>query len=199
MSKKNKNFSTRSTHSGEVRIIGGQWGSRKILFPNVQGLRPSTDRVRETLFNWLQFDLPNSHCLDVCAGSGVLGFEALSRQAASVDFVEKEAAAVAMIERNANNLLDVSSDAISIHHRHILDFLNDRNFTHTFDIVFVDPPFALNLHAQIFNALLSAQCLSENTLIYCEMPSSESIQLPANWSWYRQKKLKNLSFGLIAV
>ena len=195
MSKKIKSL---STTNGEVRIIGGQWRSRKILFPNVDGLRPSTDRVRETLFNWLQFDLRGSHCLDACAGSGVLGFEALSRQSASVHFVEKESVAIDMIERNAKNLA-ASDDNAFIHQMDILDFLSAKQFTDSFDIVFVDPPFALNLHAEIFRALLAAQCLSETALIYCEMPSSECIELPGNWSWYKQKKFKNVSFGLISV
>ena len=195
MSKKiTKNLSS----NGEVRIIGGQWRSRKILFPNIDGLRPSTDRVRETLFNWLQFDLLDSHCLDACAGSGVLGFEALSRRSACVHFVEKEPVALEMIQCNANNLA-VSSANLSIHQMDILDFLNTKQFTHPFDIVFVDPPFAMNLYTEIFTALIRSQCLSENALIYCEMPSSAAIELPVDWTWYRQKKYKNVAFGLVVV
>lgn len=195
MVKKNKH---NADARGEVRIIGGDWGGRKIAFPDVDGLRPSTDRVRETVFNWLQFDLAGSHCLDACAGSGVLGFEALSRQAATVHFVEKEAVAVEMVRYNADKV-GVSSENVRIYQADIVSFLKSKKNGITFDIVFVDPPFVANLHADIFNALLDSQSLSENALIYCEMPASEILSLPEKWSWYRQKKFKNVSFGLITV
>lgn len=215
---RNKNNNHHSTGKGEVRIIGGQWRSRKLKFADVDGLRPSTDRVRETVFNWLQFDLPNSRCLDVCAGSGALGFEALSRNARAVHFVELESIAIKMIKDNAQ-ALGVTGEQAVIHQSDILSFLNGRNSQEAFsvkalseesiaektvnqeafDIVFVDPPFAKNMHSEIFTALIESNSLSENALIYCEMPSTETIELPQSWTWHRQKSFKNVSFGLIAV
>ena len=193
----NKNKSTEE--NGEIRIIAGQWRSRKLLVPNVIGLRPTTDRVRETLFNWLQFDIANKRCLDVCAGSGALGFEALSRGAQSVHFVEVDPIATTMIKKNADFLRANLNETVFVHQMDAISFLSKNAPNESFDFVFVDPPFELNMHAAIFTALLESECLSKNVLIYCEMPSKESVELPSAWTWYRQKSYKNVTFGLITA
>ena len=169
------------------------------MVPNVAGLRPTTNRVRETLFNWLQFDIKNSRCLDVCAGSGALGFEALSRGAESAHFVEMDAQALAMIKKNAHHLGVNLNEHVFVHQADAQSFLSKNTSIEPFDFVFVDPPFELKIHAEIFNALLENGCLSEKALVYCEMPSKELIELPSNWTWHRQKSYKNVTFGLIAV
>ena len=130
----------RRTRRNTVRIIGGLWRSRILEFPDVEDLRPTPDRVRETLFNWLGRDLSGMACLDLFAGSGALGFEALSRGAASVVMVEKNAAALRALSENArklgaSNLTVVRGDA--------LEFA--RATRARFDVVFVDPPYRLGL------------------------------------------------------
>lgn len=211
--KKQNRSKSNDPNLGEIRLIGGEWRSRKLVVPTVAGLRPTSDRVRETLFNWLQAYTNNSKCLDVCAGSGALGFEALSRGAASVQFVETNTKAIQTIEKNAQNLgvnikigTDIetnvntqSNSHIVIEQSSILDFLAKNTHSQQFDIIFVDPPFALNLHVEIFEALQSGQWLTKNSLVYCEMPANEHLVLPSKWGWFREKRTKNLAFGLIAV
>jgi len=194
------NLNKKQSQFGEVRIIAGKWRSRKIKVLDLPGLRPTTDRVRETVFNWLQYDIHNSHCLDACAGSGALGFEALSRGAASVHFVERELNAVKLLQSNSKSLIDSEKQTAHIHHCAIADFLAKPNSSgQPFDVVFVDPPFELNLHDEIFSALQNESWLAKGALIYCEMPSKNMAELPFSWEWARQKKLKNVSFGLITV
>ncbi len=193
--KKNSNHSKK----GELRIIGGEWRSRKLLVPDVAGLRPTTDRIRETVFNWLQAYIVNSQCLDVCAGSGALGFEALSRGASKVHFIETNKQAIQAIEKNAHNLDVNINDQALIEQQSVLKFLAENIHSQRFDIVFVDPPFDLNMHKDIFAALEKGQWLTEDALIYCEMPRKEDLELPPKWEWFREKRSKNVAFGLIAA
>jgi len=200
MPRKLPNRSQKSyVEAGEVRIIGGQWRNRKLAVPSVDGLRPTTDRVRETVFNWLQPYTANSRCLDICAGSGALGFEALSRGATSVQFIEKEKQAVHFLQKNAQKLDMLESNQLHIQQTAALNFLTKNVHSEHFDIVFVDPPFALNMHSDIFSALQDGQWLANEALIYCEMPVNEMVVLPENWSWFRKKSTKSLTFGLIAA
>jgi len=186
--------------NGEIRIIAGQWRSRKLKVADGEGLRPTTDRVRETLFNWLQFDIASSICLDACAGSGALGFEALSRGAAAVHFVEKNDKALTVLRENSRQLVLEKQQNIHIHHDSIEQFLSrPSQVKHTFDIVFVDPPYKAKLHNAIFIALLENHWLSEKALIYCETPVNEKLELPNSWQFTRKKNFKNFSFGLIEV
>ena len=193
--KKNGN----STYAGEIRIIGGQWRSRKLVVPEVDGLRPTTDRVRETLFNWLQPYIHDSRCLDVCAGSGALGLEALSRGAMQVDFVDNHHRAIDVIKRNANSLEVQDDQQFSIHKTSIMQFLQNHEVQKPYDIVFVDPPFDLQMHGDIFAYLQKPSLLAEGALIYCEKPLKEELVLPSSWEWVREKKTKNVVFGLIEV
>jgi len=190
----------KSNSEGMVRIIAGNWRSRQIRVVNEEGLRPTTDRVRETVFNWLQFDVLNSRCLDACAGSGALGFEALSRGAKHVDFVESNVKAIEILRKNKQSLGLDEGQTASIFHDDIHQFLSKAGADSLpYDIVFVDPPFDASLHEQIFAGLIEQSHLKNGTLIYCEQPTNEQIQLPDNWEYCRQKKLKNVSFGLIGV
>jgi 16S rRNA (guanine966-N2)-methyltransferase len=126
--------------ANRVRVIAGLWRSRLIEFPSVAGLRPSPDRVRETLFNWLGQDLTGMVCLDLFAGSGALGFEALSRGAASLVMVEKNPVAVKALRQNAQRL---GATNLSIVHGDALEFA--RGARTRFDIIFIDPPYGLGL------------------------------------------------------
>ena len=134
--------------NNQVRIIGGEWRSRRISFPDHEGLRPSADRVRETLFNWLGQDLSGSHCLDLFAGSGVLGFEALSRGAASVVMVEKSRRVCDGLRRNAALL---AAKNLQLHCTDALEFATAAaaDARARFDLVFLDPPFRSDLLARV--------------------------------------------------
>ena len=150
-------------NSSIIRIIGGKYCGRKIYFPVVAGLRPTPNKVRETLFNWLMHDLTDARCLDVFAGSGALGFEAYSRGASRVVLVESANIAVVSLQRfaaqlTATNLLVVHMDAC----RYL------RETTESFDIIFLDPPFAKNYLPQALAILAQRHILSPGGLIYIE-------------------------------
>ncbi len=147
--------------SNRVRIIGGFWRSRILRFPDVGGLRPTPDRVRETVFNWLGQDLTGRRCLDLFAGSGALGFEALSRGAASVTMVERDSRAFRALRENAallgaQHLNPVCGDAI--------EFL--RRTSDRFDVVFLDPPFGEQIPDGTWPLLLER--LADGGLLYLE-------------------------------
>ena len=152
-----------SRRPNRVRIIGGLWRSRTIVFPDLPGLRPTPDRVRETLFNWLGQDLTGRHCLDLYAGSGALGFEALSRGAASVTMVERAPRAWRALQDNAallgaRGLNIVSGDA--------LEFLTRAPGSSGFDVVFLDPPFGEGIPEGLWPRLLER--LSDRGFVYLE-------------------------------
>ena len=150
-----------------VRIIGGQWRRRLLRFPDSIGLRPTPDRVRETLFNWLGQDLTGHHCLDLFAGSGALGLEALSRGALSVTLVEQSRDVVASLRSNAE-MLTMSSPRLIIHCGDALEFLSRRGQSTEprFDIVFLDPPFAAGWIEQVMPLL--AGVLNAQARVYVE-------------------------------
>lgn len=146
-----------------VRIIGGLHKRRLIEFVAVDGLRPTPDRLRETLFNWLMGDLQEANVLDVCAGSGVLSFEAISRGASHATLIEFNKNQVSELTKTTqtlklNNINIIQGDCLKI-----LPTLNTR-----FDVVFIDPPYSLNLWQDILNKLIDCQLINNNTLIYVE-------------------------------
>ncbi|WP_299585198.1 16S rRNA (guanine(966)-N(2))-methyltransferase RsmD [uncultured Microbulbifer sp.] len=165
----------------QLRIIGGQWRGRKLQFAQVEGLRPTGDRLRETLFNWLQFYLPGAHCLDLFAGSGALGLEALSRGAASVDFIELNPQAARTLKQQLQ-LLEATDG--QVHNCRATDFLSDAG--KPYDIVFVDPPFADDLWQESLSAL--AGQLSQGALIYIETPRNTLLSTPPSWSPIKEKR-----------
>jgi 16S rRNA (guanine966-N2)-methyltransferase len=137
--------------ASQVRIIGGQWKRRVLKFPALPGLRPTPDRVRETLFNWLGQDLTDMRCLDLFAGSGALGFEALSRNAREVVMVERDAQARAALSASAR-MLD-SGPRLRIEGGDALQFLQRNVGQAQFDLVFLDPPFAQGLIDQVWHGV----------------------------------------------
>lgn len=149
--------------ANQLRIIGGQWRSRRLPIADVAGLRPTPDRVRETLFNWLQAVIGGARCLDLFAGSGALGFEALSREAAKVVFVEKDTCAFKQLQANVSRLGTshaelIHADAFSYLEREVVSF----------DLVFLDPPFRLAFPEKALDKLLERQLIANETLIYLE-------------------------------
>ena len=181
-----------STGSKTVRIIGGRWRGRKLPVATVRGLRPSGDRVRETLFNWLQPVIKDAHVLDLFSGTGALGLEALSRGAANALLVESDPRAAAAIA-SALDLLQVEKarllqvDAISL--------LNSAEVKQ-FDVVFIDPPFETGLWEQVVSLLVEKNWLAEDCLVYLEYPSDQQPNLPVSLHWHRQAQAGAVGYGL---
>lgn len=180
-------------HNG-VRIIAGKHKGRKITVPDADGLRPTPDRIRETVFNWLQFDLANAHILDAFAGSGAMGLESLSRSAASVHFIDNNPVAVAHIQ----HLLQEWGER---HARVQLgDALKQAQPHSAYDIIYLDPPFAADLHQSALNYYCQNKWLKPHGLIYIEMPNKpDSLTLPDGYTWYKQRSVGRLHFGLIGA
>ncbi|HXW10531.1 MAG TPA: 16S rRNA (guanine(966)-N(2))-methyltransferase RsmD, partial [Steroidobacteraceae bacterium] len=166
---------------GEIRIIGGRWRGRKLHFPNVPGLRPTPDRVRETLFNWLQFRIAGTRCLDLFAGSGALGLEALSRGAAEVLFVERDPQAADAI-REALSLLGGPG---LVDRRDAFAFLSEAA-PRPFDVVFLDPPYDRHWLPRLCAALESGGWLEPDARIYLEDAAERGeTTLPVGWTLLR--------------
>ena len=172
----------------EVRIIGGDWRSRRIRFADRPGLRPTPDRVRETLFNWLGQDLEGQDCLDLYAGSGALGFEAASRCARRVMMVERDAAAVHALQSN-REVLDAG--AVEVVRADALEFL--RHHRTRYDVVFLDPPFADDCWPQLL-ALLP-QCLKPGARVYCER--AEPLAAEPGWEILKAGRAGQVSYQLL--
>ena len=160
----------------KVRIIAGQWRSRKIEFLNLKSVRPTSDRVRETLFNWLSTSISNARCLDLFAGSGALGFEALSRGAAGAVLVDNNARVCEKLKEQAKTL---KANNIRIVHQEATQFVTDCR--ESFDIVFIDPPFNSNLAVTLAQTLPSSPILNSNTTVYIEIPISKHPKTPKTW------------------
>lgn len=180
-----------ATGHHKLRIIGGRWRSRTLNFPAVDGLRPTGDRIRETLFNWLAPILPGSRCLDLFAGSGILGFEALSRGAAHCSLVEFNPVAVRQLREHAARL---QAENTVIHQTGALEFLA-QPATEGFDVVFIDPPFAASLWQPVM-ALLDRGWLREGALIYVEAPADQLLNLPSTWQTHREKRAGQVCYRL---
>ncbi len=176
---------------GGLRIIGGRWRGRRLQVPDLPGLRPTPDRVRETLFNWLQPVIPGARCLDLFAGSGALALEALSRGAAEVVAVEHEIAAIAAMRATSERL---SAVGMRIEHADALAFLADS--PQAFDVVFLDPPFASEA-LPAAQARLAGGWLASPAWIYLECaPGQEANDLPDGWEVVRHKRAGDVIYRL---
>ena len=177
----------------QLRIIGGQWRSRRLIFPDLPHLRPTPDRVRETLFNWLAPVLLGTHCLDLCAGSGALGIEALSRHAASALFVEEHYLAVRSLREN---LARLSAPAAQVVASEVLTWLQQAP-PRTFHVVFADPPFASDLLQPICQRLEQGGWLTDPAWIYLEAAADQPPPLlPATWHLHREKRANAVAYRL---
>ena len=176
--------------SNQLRIIAGRWRSRRIRFLDAVGLRPTPDRVRETLFNWLQFDVAGAHCLDAFAGSGALSFEALSRGAASALLIECNAAQAECLREGATTLQAencriVTGDAQALLGRGLAELLPATGF----DLVFLDPPFNHGLVTPLCRLLVAQHCLHAGSRVYIETELFwADLQLPPEFVLYRETK-----------
>lgn len=179
--------------TGNLRIIGGQWRSRKLQFPAVDGLRPTGDRLRETLFNWLAPEIEGAHCLDLFAGSGALGLEALSRGAADCVFVEKDRRATEAIRQHLGTLKAEQGVVVQAD---VLAWLekSDRRF----DVVFLDPPFASDSYAPVLEALADRRLLVDGGKLYLEFDRRQTPAVPAAFQVLRDKTAGQTGYQLLA-
>ena len=178
--------------ANQLRIIGGQWRGRKLRFADGAGLRPTTDRVRETLFNWLQGLLDGARCLDLYAGSGALGLEALSRGAAEVVFLETNPRAVQELRDNLSLLKVGQAQVLPLD---ALAYL--RQPARPFDVVFVDPPFGQGLLQDSLDRLSQGGWLAAEARIYIEHAAKgEAFDLPADWELLRSKQAGQVAYHL---
>ena len=175
--------------ANEVRIVGGDWRSRRIRFADRPDLRPTPNRVRETLFNWLGQDLTGLACLDLFAGSGALGFEAASRGAARVVLVEHERAAHAALTANCEALR--ASRQVEVVRRDALEFL--RGEAGQYDVIFLDPPFAQGYWARLVPLLASR--MKPDAWVYYE--ADEAPQWPAGWEVCKHGRAGQVVFQLV--
>jgi 16S rRNA (guanine966-N2)-methyltransferase len=184
----------------QLRIIGGQWRGRKLHFPTVPGLRPSPNRIRETLFNWLAPYLSDAHCLDLFAGSGALGFEALSRQAKSVTFIEQSATLSRYLEQQIAQFA-VADRAVVYQARFPFTPLAVlKGKSALFNLVFLDPPFHQGLIEKACYWLVKEQLIAAESIIYIETESTlKSLSLPANWQVEPCKIAGKVQYGLIKL
>ncbi|MDQ7089864.1 MAG: 16S rRNA (guanine(966)-N(2))-methyltransferase RsmD [Methylococcales bacterium] len=176
----------------KIRLIGGDWRSRQILFDDYEGLRPTPVRVRETLFNWLQYDVIGSRCLDLYAGSGGLSFEAASRGAKFVLQVELSSQICQQLHANTVKL---KAKQIKLVCSDVFRFL--ASTTETFDLVFIDPPFDKKLAIQTCQWLEDKGVLSDHAKIYLEVERQLPLEgIPVNWVCLKNKSAGELDYYL---
>ena len=197
MARSKTSSSSRSTasagRSGTIRLISGQWRGRKLPVHDVEGLRPTTDRVKETLFNWLATDVRHSRCLDVFAGSGSLGFEALSRYASYVMMIEQEPKAARQLQQNLQTLQCTQAQVVC---RDALQVLQQPS-TEPFELVFLDPPFRKELLSQVIPLLEQQGWLADSALIYLERENEGTPPvIPANWQLLKDKQAGQVCYQL---
>lgn len=177
---------------GRLRIVGGEYRGRTLTVPNHRGLRPTSDRVRETLFNWLSPVIEGARCVDLFAGSGALGFEAVSRGAAEVVMVERVEAVTRVLRAHAGAL---GTGRVTVVHADALRWLAAEG--RPFDIAFLDPPFADDLLARSFGLLATGRWLSPGARVYLEAPVSTGFPtLPSDWHLVRDKRAGRVRYGL---
>ncbi|MBD5770475.1 16S rRNA (guanine(966)-N(2))-methyltransferase RsmD [Marinomonas colpomeniae] len=181
--------------ASKLRIIAGEWRSRQLPIPDVQGLRPTPDKVRETLFNWINYSIPGAVCGDFFCGSGALGLEALSRGAKHVSFVDNSRV---VIQQMTDNLATLKAENADVTAQNAAIFLDSATPT-PLDIVFLDPPFRKGWLAQII-PLLEKGWLTDDALIYIEMEKEAALPvLPVHWSLIKEKVAGQLVYRLFEI
>ena len=185
---------TQKTKSGNVRIISGQYRGRKLPVADVDGLRPTTDRNKETLFNWLMHDLPDAQCLDAFAGSGGLGFEALSSYAGHCTFIEKDRNVATQLKTNLSTL-SASGEVINGDAVQVLSSTDKQ-----FDIIFIDPPFNHGLVEPVLQVILSRNLLKPDGVIYVEQEiNAPSPLISERLQVVKEKKLAQVMYCLLSL
>lgn len=174
----------------EIRIIGGLYRGKKLQFPDVDGLRPTPDRVRETLFNWLMHQIRDARCLDAFAGSGALGLEAFSRGAAQVVLIEQSPQAHANLQKIINSFNSPTLKLVKTDARQYLQSSKEQ-----FDIIFLDPPFAQDYLPECIAHIAQHEILVPGGLLYLESPTA--IQMDEHqWRQIKLKQAGQVLYGL---
>ena len=168
---------------GTVRIVAGSLRGSRLVVPDLPGLRPTPDRIRETLFNWLSPFISGARCLDLYAGTGALGIEALSRGAADCVFVERDRELCRLLQ---DNLARLRVDGARVIHDDAGHFLGAAALPSAYDLVFLDPPFGAGLWSAAASALESGAWLRTGALVYTEMSDDVLPALPPNWQLHRE-------------
>ena len=182
--------------TGRLRIVAGIWRSRVLEIADVPGLRPSAERIRETLFNWLAPRIDGARCLDLFAGTGALGLEALSRGAATAVFVEKSPKAIEVLRRNINSL---EAGGASIQATNAVSYLHAAE-PGKFDFVFVDPPFADDSLAELCRLIDERDLLANGANVYLEQDRARAEpELPDGWSILKNNTAGNVRYMLVAI
>jgi len=183
----------RNPTTGQVRIIGGEWRGRKQPVPDIPGLRPSGDRGRETLFNWLAAAVPGARCADLFAGSGALGFEAASRGASHVDMVEISPVAVSSLLDSVERL---GAKQVSVHRANVVDWIRSLD-PDSLDIVFMDPPFDSGLAVRAARILQERRCVTDGGFVYVETAVRfAALQLGTDFVPHREQELGEVRMQL---
>ena len=178
----------------QVRVIAGEWRGRKIDFPERPDLRPTPDRVRETLFNWLAVSIPGARCLDLFAGSGALGIEALSRGASFCDFVDTDSEVVRCLRQSLERFH--AADRAEVHQGLAEDMADCGR---SWDIVFVDPPYRAGLAIPMLSTLHNHRCLTPHALVYLESAREDDTAIPHQlFEVHREKTAGDVRFRLLA-
>jgi 16S rRNA (guanine966-N2)-methyltransferase len=190
------NLMRQSKSQSSLRIIGGQWRGRKISFLPVDNLRPTSNRIRETLFNWLQNHIVDENCLDLFAGSGACGIEGLSRGARSVTFIETNSEAAQIIKKNLAQLKVTKSEVVCADAMSWLTSAQPQ-VADSYGLVFIDPPFKEQLQLSCCQLLEASGVLKSLALIYLESATEVTAsELPANWQLQKSKKAGKVHFFL---
>ena len=180
--------------AGRLRIVAGNWRSRLLDIADVEGLRPTSERIRETLFNWLAPGIHGKRCLDLFAGTGALGLEALSRGAGDVVFVEKATRAARTLARNIETL---DAEGATVLQQDAEEFL-EADGTAPFDLIFLDPPFAEDMLGELCRLIEERGLLVEGGLVYLEQDRAREIAvLPDNWHVLKNKTAGNVRYMLV--
>lgn len=178
---------------GQIRVISGQWRGRKLPVVNADGLRPTTDRTKETLFNWLAPYISGRNCLDLFAGTGSLGIEALSRNARTCQFVEKNKQAAELIRENMTTL-KAEQAQYQVLHCDALMFLATCH--QPFDLIFLDPPFKQGFIEKVITLIEQHNCLAPDGLIYLETEIGAQVNVPNDWVCIKHSSTKTLTYQL---
>ncbi len=177
----------------QVRIIAGEWRGRKLDFPDVDGLRPTSDRIRETLFNWLMPIIPGATCLDLFAGSGALGFEAASRGAGKVLMLEQNPQAFRALKENCRKL---AATQVELRQADALQYLTQP--AERFDVVFIDPPFQTDYWREACRLLKTGGWLNDQALVYLELNrQTDPLAQLDGWEVLKSRQAGQVSYQLL--
>ena len=184
------------TGPGRLRIVAGNWRGRRLPVPDLPGLRPTPERVRETLYNWLMHWIPKKHCLDLYAGTGALGFEALSRGAASCTFVERNSDACRLLRQNAATLGAANATVLKADAKTQLAALPENSI----DLVFLDPPFEDSGINDLCRRIEQSGILGAGARVYVEQDiDAPPVELPNGWAVFKAGKAGRVRYSLLTT